>query len=125
MNGIEFDLAVLINTSIAVMIGGLIGALIAGQIGRRLLRHSAAKVKQLAADAKVRAANAETYFETTVRFLEHFAKELLTELGVLEDIGFQWVRDPNGRLLNATIKLKVTSPRSGQAADGAGRRIAS
>ncbi len=64
-------------------------------------------MKRLVADAEVHAANAETYFQTNVRFLEHFAKELLTELDVLEDIGFTWVRDKSGRLLDAKINLKL------------------
>ena len=125
MEALQFDPATLINVSVGVLIGTLVGALIGTLSARRMLRRSVADVARLTAEAGVHAANAERYFETSVRFLEHFAKEVLTELDVLEDIGFEWIRDKQGRLLNARINLKLRSRRAASAGDAASPRIAS
>jgi hypothetical protein len=43
-----------------------------------------------------------------------------TDLGVLEDIGFDWETDENGRIVNAKIDLKVRPRQAAQS----GQRVA-
>ena len=107
MFGLTFDFAALVNA----IVGGFVGAAVSIPIALHFYRQSSEQAlhlnRQSSEQARRAADAAEQAFVMTARFLDSFADQTFSALGIRDRVRVTWSKDASGKITNANVVVSA------------------